>query len=163
MKQCEFFSQVHKIHIKRQFRHRIVRQHSSVVHISTLSPFCRPSFTHLLIYCRPTFTHLLIFCRPTLTCSSLQVRHRASTFLLGRDCLRAQVPPPKGHRLQASCDLVCVILSLYSPVPQGPEAGQPPVGLRGAHTNRRLRDVQAPSLPRQDRRHLLRHARLHGS
>ena len=44
------------------------------------------------------------FCRPPFTCSSFrcrQVRHRAGAFLLGRDRLCPQIPPPKGHCLQA--------------------------------------------------------------
>ena len=54
-------------------------------------------------------------------------------------------------------------LVLYSfVVLQGPEVGQPPAGLRGSHTHRRLWHVQAASLPRQDGRHLLWHTRLHG-
>ena len=32
----------------------------------------------------------------------VQVRHRAGAFLLSRDRLRPQIPPPKGHCLQAS-------------------------------------------------------------
>ena len=53
------------------------------------------------------------------------------------------------------------LLSPSSPL-QGPQAGQPPAGLRGPHTHRGLWHVQAASLPRQDGRHLLWHTGLHG-
>ena len=69
------------------------------IHIININIITRPS-SQCILHVFP----LSSFRRFPFTCSSffLQVRHRAGAFLLSRDRLRPQIPPPKGHCLQAS-------------------------------------------------------------